>query len=218
MRRSPSGASTDADRAWGVICTALRSFPVIPALRGVADWRAASARPAAAVLVFKGTVFEVREVVAASGSRPVLVHVDLLEGVGKDEAGLRLLHEMGVCGIASTRAHLIRHARRRGLVALQRLFALDSDALSTGIASARDSRPHAVEVLPGPVVPSLMPRLSGELDLPIIGAGLISSARQVRCVLAAGAMGVSTSAQHLWGVPAAGFADPPRLDRPGSTL
>jgi glycerol uptake operon antiterminator len=160
-------------------------------------------------LVFKGTVFALREIIdRCQSQRPVIVHVDLLEGIGKDEAGLRLLAEWGVSGVASTRAHLVRAARKSGLAAIQRIFAVDSDALSTGIAAAREAAPHAVEVLPGLMVPHLFPHPGHDLGLPIVGAGLIRTADHVRRILAAGAAGVSSSTRDLWGLARAGFERP----------
>jgi glycerol uptake operon antiterminator len=192
---------SDAEKTWRRIAEQLRLFPVIPAVRTAEDAREAIARPGAAVLVFKGTIFMLREVIQLCGpSRPVLVHMDLLEGVGKDEAGLRLLAELGVGGVASTRAHLVKQARKQGLAAIQRLFAIDSDALATGIVSAREATPHAVEVLPGLVVAHLMPALGRDLGLPVIAAGLLSRLEHLQGALTAGAGGVSTSARSLWGL------------------
>jgi len=186
---------------WPRLAAALRAFPVIPALRSAEDAREALRRPGAALLVFKGTVFTLREILQlAQGARPVLVHLDLLEGVGKDEAGVQWLAELGVRGIASTRGHLVRQALRRGLIAVQRVFAVDSDALATGLASAREATPHAVELLPGLMVPHLGEELRKSLGLPVLGAGLIRTPDHVRTILAAGAVGVSSSARALWGL------------------
>jgi len=187
---------------WRRIAEHLRAYPVIPAVRTLDDAREAATRPAAAVLVFKGSLFTLREVIGVCGAgRPVLVHIDLLEGIGKDEVGVQFLEELGVRGVTSTRAHLIRHARRHGLVAIQRLFAVDSDALATGVASARDASPHAVELLPGLALPHLMPTLGRDLGLPVIAAGLITRPEHIRRSLDGGAVGVSTSAHDLWGTP-----------------
>ncbi len=202
----PGGRPGEAEPAavgWRRIAAGLRRFPVVPALRGIEDAREALHRPGAAVLVFKGTIFTLRDVLQlAAGRRPVLVHLDLLEGIGKDEAGVQLLAELGLHGIASTRAQLVRHAVRHGLVAIQRIFAVDSDALATGLASARDAGPHAVEVLPGLMVPYVSDLLGRGLGVPVLGAGLVRTPDHVRTILAAGAVGVSSSTRALWGLEA----------------
>jgi glycerol uptake operon antiterminator len=206
MPHGPEGAP-GAD--WHRLAAALRAFPVIPALRGAEDAREALRRPGAALLVFKGTIFSLRETLRlARDGRPVLVHLDLLEGVGKDDAGVQWLAELGVRGIASTRGHLVRQAVRRGLIAVQRVFAVDSDALATGLASAREAAPHAVEVLPGLMVPHLTEALGPPLGLPVLGAGLVRTPDHVRAILAAGAVGVSSSARELWGLPVEAVSAP----------
>lgn len=198
---SRRGNSRGTATGWRHVADYLARFPVIPAVRGVEDAREALSRPGAAVLVFKGTIFTLREILRLCGSdRPVLVHVDLLEGIGRDEAGIQFLGVLGVRGITSTRGHLVRLATRSGLIAVQRFFAVDSDALATGIAAVREAAPHAVEVLPGPMVPYLMPSLVRDLGLPIIGAGLITHGEQARSILRAGAVGISASRKDLWGL------------------
>lgn len=45
----------------------------------------------------------------ASSNKILLVHVDLVEGIGKDRAGIRLLKRLGLKGIVTTKANLVRY-------------------------------------------------------------------------------------------------------------
>ncbi len=175
---------------------------MIPAVRGLEDVVEGCRRGAAAIFFFKGDVFGLREAVRHSHAAgiPIYVHLDLIEGVGKDAAGIRLLRELGAAGVVSTRGPLLREARAAGLLAIHRVFMVDSEALRTGISAVRASEPDLVEVLPGLVVPHVMRELRTALPHPIIGAGLVTREDQVEAILQAGAVGVSASAKHLWGL------------------
>ncbi|GBD29821.1 Glycerol uptake operon antiterminator regulatory protein [bacterium HR32] len=186
----------------------LREMPVIPAVRGVEETEEACRRGAAAVFFFKGDLFALREAVplCQAAGIPVYVHLDLIEGVGKDAAGIRLVREVGASGVVSTRGPLLREAKAAGLLAIHRVFVVDSEALRTGVSAVRGSEADLVEVLPGLVVPFVMRELRQTLPQPVIGAGLVTEPSQVEAILRAGAVGVSASARRLWGLRASGAA------------
>ena len=77
-----------------------------------------------------GTLLELGPMVSAIKDVPgvlVFLHIDLISGVGKDAAGVEYLAKtLPLDGIVTTRTHLIRAAKDVGLLAAQRLFALDS--------------------------------------------------------------------------------------------
>ncbi len=183
---------------------------MVPAVRSVEDVREACPRGAAAIFFFKGDVFALREVLPACRGTgiPVYVHLDLLEGVGKDAAGVRVLRELGAAGVVSTRGPLLREAREAGMLAVHRVFMVDSEALRTGLSAVRTSEPDLVEVLPGVVVPYVIRELRSALRVPVIGAGLVTRPEQVAAILRAGAVGVSASARRLWGLRAADVRPP----------
>lgn len=148
-------------------------------------------------------IFALQESVAkAHASRClILAHVDLIKGVGRDEAGVRFLaRHLQVDGILTTRGNLIGPAKREGLIAVQRLFALDSESLEAGLPAVARAAPDAVEVLPGVILPLIASRLSGAGLPPLIAGGLIRTRTQVEEILAAGAIAISTGAEALWSV------------------
>lgn len=128
-----------------------------------------------------------------------LLHVDLLEGLGKDEAAIRYLaYGLKADGIVSTRSNLVNRARREGMFAVLRLFMLDSGSIETGSRIVSQTHCDAVEIMPGLVLPELADRLPFAARTPIIAGGLITEATQVQRLLDAGAMGVSTGQRALW--------------------
>jgi glycerol uptake operon antiterminator len=182
---------------------ALRAKPVVAGLRRSADVDAAIRHGIGVLFILGEDIFALQESVAkahASG-RLILAHVDLIKGVGRDEAGVRFLaRHLKVDGILTTRGNLIGPAKREGLISVQRLFALDSESLEAGLPAVERAAPDAVEVLPGVILPLIASRLSGAGLPPLIAGGLIRTRAQVEEILAAGAIAISTGAEALWSV------------------
>ncbi len=179
----------------------LRSRPVIAGLRDAGHLEVAIRLGAGIVFILGGDIFVLRESVrkARAQGAMILAHVDLIKGVGRDEAGVRFLaRDLGVDGILTTRANLVGPARREGLLAVQRLFVLDSESLETGLPAVERAGPDAVEILPGVILPLIARRLRQSALPPLIAGGLIAEESQVEEILRSGAVGVSTSAQPLW--------------------
>jgi glycerol uptake operon antiterminator len=182
---------------------ALKARPVIAGLRRAAEVEGALARGVGVVFILGEDIFALRESVAAAHThgRLLLAHIDLIKGIGRDEAGVRFLAQMlKIDGILTTRANLIGPAKREGLIAVQRLFVLDSESLEAGLPTVERAGPDAVEVLPGVILPLIAPRLRQAHLPPVIAGGLIRTTGQVQEILGAGAVGVSTSVEELWAV------------------
>lgn len=181
----------------------LKSRPVIAGLRDAAEVGAAIRHGVGVLFILGGDIFALQDSTAKAHAegRLIFAHVDLIKGVGRDEAGVRFLaRHVGVDGILTTRSNLIGPARREGLIAVQRLFVLDSESLAAGLPTVEKAGPDAVELLPGLILPAIAQELAARGALPpLIAGGLIRTAAHVDAVLSAGAVAVSTSAVALWG-------------------
>ena len=65
-------------------------------------WDAALASDAEVLFHLKASILNIRQELlrAAEYRKPVFVHIDLAEGIGKDRVGLRYLSSCGVTGIS----------------------------------------------------------------------------------------------------------------------
>jgi len=122
----------------------------------------------------------------------VFVHIDLIEGLGKDEKAVDYLNILGADGIISTRNNLISYAKQIGLKTIHRIFLLDSMSILSGIKLVQNSQPDFVEVLPG-VIPKAINNISKVVEIPIIAGGMIETKEEVISALSSGAVAVSTS-------------------------
>ena len=181
----------------------LKTRPVIAGLRDSAQVGAAIRYGVGVLFILGGDIFVLQDSVAKAHAegRLIFAHMDLIKGVGRDEAGVRFLAtHAGVDGILTTRSNLISPAKREGLIAVQRLFVLDSESLAAGLPMVVKAAPDAVEVLPGVILPTIAQELAARGALPpLIAGGLIRTGAQVEAVLGAGAVAVSTSQTGLWG-------------------
>jgi len=130
--------------------------------------------------------------------QPVLLHIDLVNGLANDESGLRYVATLeGIDGIVTVRHHLSGLARKLGMMCVVRLFLQDGRAVERGLAVIDKSKPDAVEVLPG-VAFLQVPERFADLPIPCIAGGLIRTPETVRQILAAGCKAISTSNVKLW--------------------
>ncbi len=129
----------------------------------------------------------------------VFAHIDLISGVARDSYGMKMLaSEIGVDGVLTTKGYLITAAQKAGLLGIQRLFILDSEALRTGLRMLQSSRPDAVEILPALIVPAILRRLPQQLP-PIIAGGLVETEEELEGgLLRPPVLAVSTSRAELW--------------------
>jgi glycerol uptake operon antiterminator len=180
----------------------LRDRPVIAGLRHSTGVETAIRHGVGVLFILGEDIFALKDSVAKAHAedRLILAHVDLIKGIGRDEAGVRFLgRDLGVDGILTTRANLIGPARREGLIAVQRLFVLDSESLEAGLPTVLRAAPDAVEVLPGVILPLIAGRLKEGALPPLVAGGLIRTRRQVEEILQSGAVGISTGEESLWG-------------------
>lgn len=179
----------------------LRDHPVIPSLQREDQFPFLLESNARAALLSSGSIFNIEAYVRElhRNNKVALVHIDLIDGLGRDAAAVRFLKEKaGVDGIVTPNRHLISEGRKEQLITVHRLFAHDSPSIDTGVKVLQMSNPDFIEVLPGMMAPRVIPILRKHFSHPIIGAGLIKTPEEVMTVLDAGAVAVDTSAEVLW--------------------
>lgn len=186
-----------------------RLYPTAAAIKSNADAEIALSSEVTLLFILKGDVFQLAPIVAQAHKcgKGVVVHVDLIGGLGKDRAGIQFLRQHGVDAIITSRTHLVATGKAEGLTTIQRLLLIDDSALETGPRTIARAQPDLIEVLPGIIFPQIAQRLRQLLPGPFIAGGFIRTADDVARVKAAGAILCSSSSQTLWkSSPKKGFA------------
>ena len=175
--------------------------PVIAAVKTDEALTAALASPCSAVFLLASTLLTVDGLVHRihDAGKLAVVHIDLVDGLSSREIAVDSLNAL--ChpdGIISTRPTLIRRARHRGLLTVQRAFILDSLSLTSLSGQLEQGKPDFVEILPG-IMPRVIAEISARTQVPVI-AGLLRDKADVMAAMRAGAAAVSTSAPSLWDI------------------
>ena len=177
----------------------LADGPVIAAVKDEPGLTAALDSDVSVIFLLSGDVLTIPETVrrAREAGKRVFVHLDLMDGLAAREVSVDFIARQTVAnGIISTKSALTRRGRELGLVAIQRLFLLDSMALDA-VGRLRPQDCDLIEVLPG-LMPKIIRRVVGVSGKPVIAGGLISDKEDVTSALSAGAVAVSTTNPAVW--------------------
>lgn len=173
---------------------------VVPAIREMKNFEKALESNHDIIVLLETRLSQLKNLVTYvhHAEKKVIVHFDLIQGLKTDEYGMEyILREIKPDGIISTRGNVIGMAKKQNIMAIQRLFLLDSLALEHNHTLIERVKPDCIEVLPG-VIPSYTERLSQMTNVPIIAGGLITNKEEVDAAMHAGAIAVSTSKTELW--------------------
>ena len=182
------------------VLEALQDNPIIAAVRDEEGLQKAVGSEVKVVFVLSGTLIDIKETVdliRARGKKS-LVHLDMIGGLGKEPSAVDFLSQYAnPDGYITTKISLAKYAKQRGLFVVQRLFIIDSLSLATGIKGVKDTKPDAIEVMPG-IASKLIERLKDQVSVPIIAGGLISTKSDIIDTLSTGVLAVATSSPELW--------------------
>ncbi|MEV5026900.1 glycerol-3-phosphate responsive antiterminator [Paenibacillus sp. LPE1-1-1.1] len=173
---------------------------VLPAVHKLKDVEAVLASPFSYMVLLGGHLGQLKNIVdlANQHGKKVLLHADLIDGLKNDEYAAEFLcQSIRPAGIISTRSSVIGRTKQNGLIAIQRLFLIDSDALERSYTVLDKNRPDFIEVLPG-VIPDIISEVKERSGIPIIAGGLIRTQAHVKQALEAGASAITTSRKELW--------------------
>ena len=135
---------------------------------------------------------------AEAHHKRLILHVDLIAGLQSDEAGVEYVCQtFRPLGIISTRNKAIITARRKNVLAIQRVFLIDSNALANSYKMMEQSNPDYIELMPG-ILPDLIREVKEAAGKPILTGGFLRTKEDVQRALAAGASAVTTSNRYLW--------------------
>lgn len=176
--------------------------PVIAAVKTHEALTAALTSPCSTIFLLASTMLNVDNLVRRvhEAGKLAVVHIDLVDGLSAREIAVDSL--IALChpdGIISTHPTMIRRARHRGLLTIQRAFILDSLSLSSLSGQLEQGKPDFVEILPG-IMPRVITEISTRTQVPVIAGGLLRDKADVMAAMRAGAAAVSTSESGLWDI------------------
>ena len=182
------------------LIASLRHFPVIAAVRSGKELDVALQSPVQVVSMMGGSIREMADIISRihSHNKKVLLHPELVKGLGRDPAGIEFLAETArPDGIISTKRSLLRTASSLGLLSVLQVFMIDTQAFETGLESIESIKPDAVEIMPG-LMPRIVACVKQAFGGPVLTAGLVKTQNDIESLLAVGVSGIAVSEQSLW--------------------
>jgi len=177
------------------------SSALMPAVRDGSSMHAALELGYRQLLLERGNLLALLGPLTAAARRgtAIFVNLDAVEGLANDSAALAFLAtDLGFSGVVSVKSHALRDAGRFRLRTVQRIHAIDSTGLETGLNGIVSPPPYAIAVAPALALPLVMTAIREKSSAPVWGTGFVSSAEEAEAILAAGASVVTSSRPDLW--------------------
>ncbi|MDM5189311.1 glycerol-3-phosphate responsive antiterminator [Bacillus sp. DX4.1] len=131
-------------------------------------------------------------------NRLVFLHLEKIAGISYDKEGIKFIAKLvQPTGIISTKGSLIQLAKKEGLLTIQRLFLVDTEAMNHGINLVDVCQPDVVEIMPA-LMPDMIQKVVHKTNVPIITGGLVYEEKHLVAALHSGAQAVSTGDDSFW--------------------
>ncbi|OCS83521.1 glycerol-3-phosphate responsive antiterminator [Caryophanon tenue] len=178
----------------------LKGQAVIPAARTVKQFDKLLSSAFEYIVILEVNIGQLRSLKqeAERHGKKLIIHADLIHGLKTDNFGADYLcNEVRPAAIISTRSNIILKAKARGIIAIQRVFLIDTIALEKSYSLIEQTQPDYIELLPG-IIPAMIQEVYAKTNIPIITGGLIRSNDEAQLALQAGAVAITTSNTELW--------------------
>ncbi|TDT67007.1 glycerol uptake operon antiterminator [Hypnocyclicus thermotrophus] len=179
----------------------LEKNPIIAAINSEADLNAVLKSDINIVFILTSNILEISNVIKRlkEANKFVFVHIDRIEGLSSRSTLIidYLIANTELNGIISTKHNMIKYAKNKDILAIQRFFILDSLSFKNSLKNVEDTKPDAIEILPG-LMPKIIKKITKEIKIPVIAGGLIQDKQDIIGVIEAGAYGVSSTNKDIW--------------------
>lgn len=135
---------------------------------------------------------------AHQNDKSIMLHLDSIKGIAKDNYGIKFLASLGVDALITTKPQWIKTIRESGMIAIQCMFLIDTEALRNGLESISKHKPDAVIIMPMSIPTEFVEEIIRKTGAKIIAGGLVTKAEDVARAIDKGIIGVATSKRELW--------------------
>lgn len=173
---------------------------ILPVIRNMKNFEVALRSEFQYIILLDSHISQLKGVsdYVKKANKQLIIHIDLVQGLKNDEYATQfLIQDIKPSGLISTRAEVIATAKKKGLLTIQRLFLLDSNALDKNYKYIEKTKPDYIEVIPG-VIPHMIKEVFEKTRIPILAGGLIRTKTEVENALKAGVIAITTSNPDLW--------------------
>lgn len=179
----------------------LKEYPIISAVKDDAGLKKCLTANSKVVFILYGDICNIKDIIdtVKSAGKMAIVHIDLISGLSNSEISVEFIAaNTNLDGIISTKYNILKAAKDKDLITIQRIFMIDSMALNNIDRHLKRNEIDFIEVLPG-VIPKIIKNIVNISKIPIIAGGLVYDEEDTTASLKAGAIAISTSSELLWG-------------------
>ncbi|MDO4555896.1 MAG: glycerol-3-phosphate responsive antiterminator [Lachnospiraceae bacterium] len=152
----------------------LRESKIIPSAASVEALKyAAEKLPYPCVMVKVGDINSIAKLVDYLHKRKktVMLHIDSIKGISKDEAGIHYLKRIGVDSIITMKLQNIRMIKEEGILSILGTFLVDSSSLASTIQNIYSNKPDAVVAMPMTIPDVVYQKLLKSCTVPVMAGG-----------------------------------------------
>ncbi|MFV9511504.1 glycerol-3-phosphate responsive antiterminator [Tepidibacillus sp. LV47] len=174
---------------------------IIPAIRNMKDFETILKSDFEYFILLDSHINQLKSIseYAKKAGKKLLLHGDLIHGLKNDEYATQFIaQEFKPAGLISTKSQMITMAKKKGIMAVQRLFLIDTTALEAGYKLIEKTKPDYIEILPGVIPARIIKEVSEKTGIPILAGGLINTKEDIEIALNAGVVAITTSKKELW--------------------
>lgn len=181
----------------------IKCFEENPVILGMTDWSdfpLVEENDARIVFTLFGTISDIGEIVQKlkAMGKLVFVNVDMVDGLASKNSVVDFIKKTEVDGILSSKPHLLRYARERGLFTIHRFFILDSSAWRNIGKQLEISHADIINITPGWT--KVISWTVEQYKTPVISSGLVCDKPTAIDNLKAGAISICTTNHDVWNI------------------
>lgn len=174
---------------------------VIPAVHTIEEFTYAVENTDLSCLMVKfGDLESLPELIknAHQHDKSVMLHLDSIRGIARDNYGIKFLANIGVDALITTKPQWIKTIRERGMIAILCMFVIDTEAFRNGLESIIKHKPDAVIIMPMSIPGEFVKEIIRKTNAKIIAGGLITKAEDIVEAIDKGIIGAAISKRELW--------------------
>ena len=130
--------------------------------------------------------------------KSVMLHLDSIRGIARDNYGIKFLANIGVDALITTKPQWIKTIRESGMIAILCMFLIDTEAFKNGLESIIKHKPDAIIIMPMSIPSEFVKEIIRKTNVKLIAGGLITTAEDIVEAIDKGIIGVATSKRELW--------------------
>lgn len=103
----------------------------------------------------------------------LVLHMDSVRGIKMSKEGIKFLKNIGTDVLVTNKPSQIEMIKEVGVIAIQNMFLVDSDAFRSGIKYIQKYKPDAVNIMPISIPARYVKQIKEETNIKVLAGGLL---------------------------------------------